>query len=92
MKGQELVDGKDRPLWWRMEHSGGLWALVLVDEAYAQGQGFDGIDAPQSWEHDGVNGEAPDGPCSVCGMLLQLRLKRIHPLWTSVKSHPESPI
>lgn len=46
MKGQELVDGKDRPLWWRMEHSGGLWALVLVDEAYAQDQGFVGIDAP----------------------------------------------
>jgi len=45
MKGQELVDGKDRPLWWRMEHSGGLWALVLVDEAYSQNQGFDGVEA-----------------------------------------------
>ncbi len=45
MKGQELVEGKDRPLWWRMEHSGGLWALVLVDEAYAQDQGFDGQEA-----------------------------------------------
>ena len=49
MKGQELVDGKDRLLWWRMEHPGGLWALVLVDEAYAQDQGFDGIEA--SLEH-----------------------------------------
>ncbi|MFM8786470.1 MAG: 4'-phosphopantetheinyl transferase family protein [Bacteroidota bacterium] len=45
MKGQELVDGKDRPLWWRMEHSGGLWALVLVEEAYAQDQGFDDVEA-----------------------------------------------
>jgi len=55
MKGQELVDGKDRPLWWCLEHSGGLWALVLVDEAYAHDQGFDGIDVPTEqgsrWSH-----------------------------------------
>jgi phosphopantetheinyl transferase len=29
-----------------MDHSGGLWAVVLVDEAYAQTVDFDGIDAP----------------------------------------------
>lgn len=41
------MDGKDRPLWWRLEHASALWVMALVTEKKVQDTSLDEANSPK---------------------------------------------